>query len=371
MQITYSNDEQRGAGHGILKCTDHTFTKGGYSVALERASDHCFLAGNGEWGSQQIWLPVDKGTTAGTELQLLLGPSIVDQLDTQERYRVHVTSEDGFSAKALLQVKDIDYSSPETLSNTVIVPPPQAAANLSKETPQKTTSVAQDPKTTATPENAENSNPSSASELAPDYTLTASRPHSRSKLPVMSGIVLILALLGTGAWYFLYSQPEPPQRQEATPVPEALNPDSQIRPPSPDVQQQPVSQAETTPPLTAEERVKLFFGGKEITPSAAATLCRELPTGTPTEQDAVYRLYYFAGENGETSVLMDYASCLDPTKPQWGSINKDAVAAWEIYEKARVNNPEAANAQQALRSWLEQKAETGDVRARFWLDRLP
>ena len=168
--------------------------------------------------------------------------------------------------------------------------------------------------------------------------------------------------------------PNTPEPQDAAPsaaAPETAAPQEPNQsgdPAAADRPEQPAAAPEPQAPTAGTEvRVQSFFNGGERTPQAAARLSRELPAGTPAEQDAVYRLYYFAGENGESSVLMDYAACLDPGKPQWGSIDKDAPAAWELYEKAKGTQPQAASAQQALRTWLEQKAAAGDARAARWL----
>lgn len=376
MHISYSNDTQRGAGHGILTCMGEHFTGGNYSIAIERASDRLFLSGSNEWGAQQTYLPVGTAKAHTEELQLLLGPTIVDQLDTQERYRIHLASDDGLAAKALLQVADIVYSSFGPLNNAVAVPPPPAGTVLP-----------------ATPEEPVNE---PAAEQQPDAMLPdmktlaeedahaaedpaeKSHPARRFLLPV--ALVVLLLLLCGGAWFFLHTPSQQPPLPETTPDTATENPPSPAQqppvqqPPAPNnTQQPPAAQQEdpATPAPTAEERVKLFFQGQEITPEAAARLSRELPSGTSAEQDAIYRLYYFAAEHDEASVLMDYAACLDPTRPQWGTINKDAVAAWEVYEKTKSRRPEAAEAQRALRTWLEQHAADGDGQAKYWLQQLP
>ncbi len=374
MHISYSNDTQRGAGHGILTCRDAPFTKGNYSIAIERASDRLFLSGNSEWGAQQTYLPVSTAKAHTEELQLLLGPAIVDQLDTQERYRIHLTSDDGLAAKALLQVADIAYSSFGSLNNAVAVPPPPTDTMLSA-SPEE---PANEPAAEQQPDAMLPDMETLAEEDAHAAEKPAEKSYSAKRFLIPVALVLLLLLCG-GAWFFLHTPSQQPPRPEITP-------DTATENPQPPAQQPPVQQAAASntqqpsaaqqenivaPAPTVEERVKLFFHGQEITPEAAARLSRELPAGTPAEQDAIYRLYYFAAEHGEASVLMDYAACLDPTRPQWGSINKDAVAAWDVYEKTKSGRPEAAEAQRALRTWLEQRAHDGDGQAKHWLQQLP
>ena len=153
-----------------------------------------------------------------------------------------------------------------------------------------------------------------------------------------------------------------PESEKAVPEKPAATPEK----PAPAAPAAPAAAA----PQTPEQRVTLFFGGKDRTPEQAAALSRELPVATKADQDAVYRLYYFASENGELSVIMNYAACLDPSKPQWGNINKDAQAAWELYTRAKATRPEAAEAQQNLKTWLEREAAAGNAQAKLWLTGL-
>lgn len=374
MQISYTNDEQRGAGYGILHCTDVPFTVSGCCISMQRASDRCFLANNGEWMAQQVFLPVATSASGPGTLQLSIGPGIVDQLDTQERYRIHLASDDGKTATAQLQLSNIIYSVGETLTNTATVPQPSAPTDTQASPPPPTPPVPVEetpPLDTATPQ--ENIPPDKDAEALPPPPPEASPTGKGKGLLLAVLLLLALGLVGGGVWYYLHRTSTPaPVPSSGTDTPEPPQPEAlpQKAPQTPDTAS-PATAPTAPPKRTVEEQVQLFFGGKEITPEAAARLSRELPTGTGAEQDAVYRLFYFAGEHGEASVLMDYAACLDPSRPQWGSINKDAVAAWEIYEKAKASHPEAGDAQKALRTWLNQKAAAGDAQAKYWLQQLP
>ena len=389
MKITYENDLQRGPGNGRLRCSEEHFPEGGYAAAFERASDHFFLGGLGEWGAQKTFLPITGEREGNGGITLLIGPGVVNQLDTQERYRVHLQSPDGAVFKAQLGIQEIIYSAVQTLNNT--------AAPLTPDKPEP--APPQQPEAEPAPPNTQEELPAEKApqteQPPPDGALTLPGPQAR-KSGAMLPLLLVAALLllaggGGAAWWFFLRQPQPPavETPEAPSAPEqaeAPQPSTE-RPPDPAVGSfledaaKPQPQAEKpaepapspapAPPPGAEERVRLFFSGQGRTPEAAAQLSRELPRETPAEQDAVYRLYYFAGEHGEQSILLEYAACLDPAKPQWGSIGKDAPAAWRIYEKAKATQPGAVAAQNNLKSWLEQKAAAGDAQAALWLRRLP
>ncbi|MDD6180454.1 MAG: hypothetical protein PUB01_00025 [Desulfovibrionaceae bacterium] len=388
MNISYENDARRGPGNGILRCSGAALAAGRHSFALMRASDHLYLGGD-DWVAQKTaLLPVDERMDNG-DLLLFIDASVVNQLDTQERYRVLLRGEDGEELKAVLSARDIIFG------------PVPGTALLHEPAPQPAPAPVPMPEA-AVPEPVP----------GPDHLDdTPPPPPARRNmlLPCVLGALLLLALAGAGAWYFLRTPPPPPpaaqeqpqngeqtaqqenpaeapaasessaipntpEPQDAAPsaaAPETVAPQEPNQsgdPAAADRPEQPAAAPEPQAPAAGTEvRVQSFFNGGERTPQAAARLSRELPAGTPAEQDAIYRLYYFAGENGESSVLMDYAACLDPGKPQWGSIDKDAPAAWELYEKAKGTQPQAASAQQALRTWLEQKAAAGDARAARWL----
>ncbi|MBO4369415.1 MAG: hypothetical protein J5803_04885, partial [Desulfovibrio sp.] len=61
----------------------------------------------------------------------------------------------------------------------------------------------------------------------------------------------------------------------------------------------------------------------------------------------------------------------DPSKPAFGSIEKNALEAWRLYEKAKAGNPEAEQRQHELRTWLTKAAQNGDKKAIEALRQLP
>ncbi len=361
MHITYENDTERGPGHGILRCQageGERFPEGSCTLALERSSDHFFLGAN-DWGGQKSFLAIDTERTEAGTLLLLLGPDIIDRLDAQEKYRAHVQGADGSTCKPATFCPEGLIVSPAGTPGRVAAaataqpevpkppPPPPTPPESPPEPPPETPPVVAPPL----------EKPIEEAPRFDEPEVREAPKKDRSLLwVVIVALVLLLLLAGAGAaWYFLKGRtPKPPPVE---PSPTATTP---VQVPTP---QAAASQ-------TTEDRVRAFFAGNNRTPPAAAALSRELPKESAADQDAVYRLYYFAGERGESSVLMDYAACLDPGKPQWGSIGKDAPAAWDIYEKAKATHPEAAQAQQNLKTWLQQEAASGNAQAVGWLRQI-
>lgn len=115
----------------------------------------------------------------------------------------------------------------------------------------------------------------------------------------------------------------------------------------------------------ARGRVATFFAG-ERDPEAAMRLAADLDTETSEQQDAVFRLYYYAAEQDHPQGAVRYAECLDPSRPAWGTVKKDGAEAWYYYGKS----PEGENARRELKAWAEQAARNGDAAAAGWLKEM-
>lgn len=351
MKISYSDDTRRGAGHGILTCRDADFPAGAWSLALLRASDQASLAADGNggslWAGETRFLPVETEPEPGGGLAVLLGPDVVDALDPLEQYLVTLKPEQGEPLKARLQVRGITYSPDGALDNTGA----RAAAPAVAATPQPPADPPAEPAAPETP-----------------LTLPPETPPAARRFSPVLVAVLVAALLagGLGAWRFFAAK----AKEETA----ALSGGETASAPAARSGAASGSSLPATP-RTAEEQVRAFFSGPDVTAAAALKLAAELPKATPAEQDAVYRLYYFAAENEAPGAFLPYAACLDPAAPRWGSIDKDAAAAYAAYAKAAASDAKAAKAaleaQTRLRAWLDREAAAGNARARAWLQELP
>lgn len=354
MKISYSDDTRRGPGHGILTCSGADFPAGAWSMALLRASDQASLAtdGNGGslWAGETRFLPVETEPASGGGLTVLLGPDVVNALDPLEQYLVTLRREQGEPLKARLQVRGVTYSPDGALDNTGA----RAPAPATEPTPRPRAPAGPDPAPT-TPAEVE-----TPLAMAPETPPAARRPS-----PVLAvALAAVLLAGGLGAWKFFDAQ----ARKETA----ALSGEQD----APAARNGAASGNSLPPtPATAEEQVRAFFSGPDVTAAAALKLAAGLPKDTPAERDAVYRLYYFAAENEAPGAFLPYAACLDPAAPQWGSIDKDAAAAYAAYAKAAAGDAKVAKAameaQARLRAWLDREAAAGNARARAWLQELP
>lgn len=358
MKISYSDDTQKGPGHGIFTFSEALFPDGPYTMAVLRASDQASLAATDQgaaWVGESRFMPVDAEVTPEGGLAIAIGPGVVNALDPLEQYLVTLKPGQGDPLKARLQVRGITYSPDRALDNTGMKAQEAAPAKAAQPKPEP------EPK----PEPAPRPEPAPAEAAAEPLRMNPEPPAgevtrpARRMSPVL--VVAVLAALlagGLATWKFFDSKA---QEEEAAlsgkPGPEA-----------------PATTLPATP-KTAEEQVRAFFSGPDVTAAAALKLAGELPRNTPAEQDALYRLYYFAAGQEAPGAFMPYAASLDPAEPKWGTIEKDAAAAYAAYAKAAASDPKVAKqaleAQTRLRAWLEREAGAGNAQARAWLQELP
>jgi len=117
--------------------------------------------------------------------------------------------------------------------------------------------------------------------------------------------------------------------------------------------------------VSVREQVRDFFGQNTRNGKDALNLAKQIKVQSPEDEDALYRLYYFAANQGkEKEGLVGYANFLDPTTPLMGSIKKNAVEAWNSYKEA--------GAQQELtrlEKWLKENSQNNNE-AQKWLKTL-
>lgn len=385
MNVHYSSDARRGPGYGILTCSDpeggSAFPPGAYSLALLRASARDYLApapGAAVWVGETRFFPVTAEHEQHGVLRVLVGPEVVNALDPQEQYQVTLRPEaaDGDTGGTTpaftgrLRLSGVTVVPGGSLDNTPDAPKSAPLVQSVQPVPPvpPVPPVEEASAEPAQPEPAGPAGPADEDTAPLAMTPRADPPRARRLVPLL---LLALALVagGIAAWQFFGGK--------AAEERAALNPAAQPATPAAPATQAgaaPQGQQEQTP-LSAEEQVRRFFSGPDITAKAALALAAGLPLKTTAEQDAAYRLYYFAAEQEAPAAFMPYAACLDPACPQWGSIEKDAPAAYAAYAKAAAADPKTAKAaleaQTRLRAWLDSQARAGNARASAWLRELP
>ena len=370
MQIKYINNLKRGPGHGYLLISGEPLSTGSYSLSCQRAVDQLYLNADGEWQEYgtNIELLGQWEPSQGI-LYLPLPPTIVDSLNTSDNYKIYLFSKDTSreSLKGRLKIQEIIYTPGKALNSSVILPDDE------KPKPKP------EPEPTPPPPP-----PPPVEEVLPVQTLTIEpepAPKKRVLWPIILVAILLLALLGYIIWDKWLKPPEPKQNI-STPVPALTEPKKtpeknsvkdlptqasqpQLAPKSEDLKA-PAPKMPAPKPLTINQQVREFFRNPNRTPAKAADLAKTINPQTPEDKDAVFRLYYFAVSNGDKAVIMPYAACLDPSKPDWGTINKNGAEAYHLYQQAGTDEARAASAN--LKAWLEKAKKEGNRKAAAWLD---
>ncbi len=115
-----------------------------------------------------------------------------------------------------------------------------------------------------------------------------------------------------------------------------------------------------------KSRVAEFLKSETKDSESAMELAEDLEPQTAHDQDLIFKLYYFAAMRDNEKGSLRYAECLDPSKPAWGSIEKDPVEAWEYYGKSS----DGISMRQNMKDWVEREANNGNSQAKKWLKKL-
>lgn len=372
------------------------------TLACQRSSDQFYLAQNGgDWTAhvQNLELPCSR---EGDELVFQLGPEYVNYLE-RGNHRLTLQANGEKLGTMSLHIENVQ---PQILGGSGAMKPQLAreaqAAKIERDLAQEEPAqeIPEPQKDTVVPEPAkpepeqQKTEPAKA-EIAKAATVDAAaqkpkpvpaagKTSSGTKAAIILAIlVMICAGVGTAIYQNFYANKtaEEPVVENVPPVQEEQKEEEKAKPeeePAP-AQQQPVVEkavpaqpqqveiVQTAPQATARERARSFFANQNKTPQGAYELTKDLETTTPEQQDAAFRLLYYAISNNYAPAFAAYATCLDPTTPPWGTIQKDGATAWEYYKKA--GTPEGAAAADKVLDWTKQNASS-NAKAREWLQQM-
>lgn len=343
MIIDLQNDPSKGPGYGILTFSQIMAPDSPWFISIQRSSDHNFVTQTGKWVGENFFMTIPGEATSSGELTFPLGPEIIDALDNNERYRVSIKGEGGDLQHGLLNIISIVHSQETSLDNTAR---PEEKP-LRKETPVTPAPPAPEPAPIPEP------SPHRAPD-EPELPLTPP-PQAKAKNAWWRYAIIALLALGALAWYWF----DPRNKSEETTAPVVAEEKSD----------EPKETPDTPKSMSAQERVDRFFASNDKSAAGAMKLYTEIPKSTEADQDAAYRLLYFASENGDAQGLLEYGKALDPSQGKWGSIEKDGFLAYTAYAKAIEGNAEGAKAaQDNLIDWLNKESQAGNSKARGWLN---
>ena len=328
MKALYTNDTAKGPGNGFLQITeaDQISSFEGITFGIKRASDQKSL-GMGGWQPAESFL-APHGISLGEEgVALVVGPEVVDHLDSQETYRITLKGADGATAVSSLRVPEVAYS---------LAVGGQGIGSTAKPEPKPTPPPPPPPPPMPTPEPLPMPEPEPMPEALP--TPPPAPEKKGSKLPLIIGIlVLLLAGGGIGAWMHF---------KDKSPAPVAAAPK----------------------PFIAQAREHL--AGK-AEPAASLEMAEKF-RGEKDGADAAFLLAEDAAQKGDAKAMLITGSFYDPadTSPA-GSIVKDPLEAFSWYTKAqKAGNPDAQARIDALKKWAEAEAAKGSAAAKDLLKKF-
>ncbi|MBQ7617807.1 MAG: hypothetical protein IJS50_02930 [Desulfovibrio sp.] len=356
MNVRFLQNQTQGPGHAFLVCAGEDFRSATYQVTLQRSGDRCYLNASGEWGAPRVEFPLKGGEVDGS-LTLPLGPRLVSALSVKETYKLSLQLPNK-TYSARLRISEITYPTEASLDQTIL---PTAPLTCEKANSTQAEQVEE--------------------EVAKDEPKADLKANSKKKaLLALLGFVAALSLI-LGVFFWFTSEDEAKKVAENAPNPSQAQTKA-AHGELPEAKGQPqkapqasaassAGEASGSRSLTCEEEVLQFFANPLRSQAEAAELARRLPKSTVSEQDAVFRLYYFAVYHGEPSLYLDYAKALDPSKPTFGTIQKNAPEALRFYQRAKESSPEAGDAYAKLVAWLKDQANHDPAAAKWWQEVAP
>jgi len=372
MKAAFENNMERGRGYARLRLSEVANpSSGGWRFSLCRGSDMTYLGRSG-WQNSEDFTEPETYAADGDDLILHIGPDVVDKLDPNENYRITLQSDSQSSQKATFAITSLN----RTLMDT--------QGHISSGSAKKIVAPAPQPQ------------PAPDLEPAPEDTAPSVPPPlpetpKKSHLPIILAALLVLALLGGGggAYWFMSKKsgtpevvppapvqteekPEPTKPEPPEPVKQEEKPEpAKDAPPEPVKQEEKPEPAQAAPPPPVSTRVQANkYLGASPTAQGARELAATLQQSSAEDQDAVYRLWYFAADAGDAAACLHLARTVDPALPAWGSIMKNGAEAWSLYAKAAPQHPDAANAMHTLKQWMEQEAAKGNKDAIGWIRKI-
>ena len=190
------------------------------------------------------------------------------------------------------------------------------------------------------------------------------KSRERLWIVVIAGIVglVVIVVAGYLVWKSFQVDEVKPQAVPKAELPRMANlpPKKEAIPPPP-----PPSYTPDAPAL--EKARKALRDG--ISPEEAVALANSL-TESPERADAAFLLLEFAADSGNAVAALAVARYYDPTeKEPSGTIRKSPESAYDWYTVALAGGQQSAETRLAqLRSWVEEQATQGSIKARDLLN---
>ncbi len=316
-------------GHGLLVLPSVTHDAldplGQVEILVQRNQDSRFLALDSNWSASQTWHQVDRALSSGDDVELVLGPGIIDPLveNTQMTYLLQLRCGESLM-QGVLRIREGVLSS-------------HAAGSTSDPIARVSGRVAAAPEVThAVPEQVVTSEADAQPQPAPE-----------KKSSHLGWILLIALIVSIAAGFFVWSS----MKGTATPSSVATQPSLNAAPAPSTAPPAPCSLAA----LSATKDDLTFLQECLKTNPEAAQILEVIGAAKASKRcDLMQRLYAFKSQSGDTAVAFAYAREFDPEFHQVGCIaSPDKATAVYWYELVLSKQPDNADAKarvQALKN---------------------
>ena len=354
------------------------------TLVVQRSTDQCYMGqgGMGAWTMKEenVALPCER---QGDALHFHLGPEYVNYLEPGN-YRIRLRAGETEVGQARMKI--------DSVQTEAIAGSGAMQAQAGREAPS---APMVPPQPQPEPEPELEPAPAAESEPAPIPMPEPEQPaQGKSKVPLLVAALVLLCLAGGVAYYFSQqggdnaaaqneqaAQAEQAENERNAAEDAAKKAEEERKAAEARAEQERLAKEEAARKAEQERiaveaaaqkadargRARAFFASADRTPKGAVALAQELDVNSDEQKDAVFRLFYYAANEDYAPAFTQYASCLDPTSPQWGTITKDGATAYEFYKKA--NTPEGNSAADKVLEWVKQNAQT-DAKAREWLRQM-
>ena len=358
MRASIMADSGRGPGNGIIEIFDAgSVSDPGFT--LLRASDGKCLGPRG-WQESETLLTPDAWDNDGGSLRLAVGPTVVDEVDNLDAYRISLRG----VGSCALAVKSLAYShiagGHGMGAATPVAPAPQPAP-----APEPVVESPEPPLAFEEPQQP-------APQLEDPLTMNTQQPEkSGGKGMLVALLVLALVAAGAAAWWFLLREPEkaplptPPAQSQNADKPQNTD-QTQPKPAEAPKQGADAAKPALTPLASAREQLR----GQAL-PDVSLAMAKPLrkADATPEETDAAFLLLEDAAQKGDAEAMFFVGQFYDPasTLPR-GSIPADLTQAKRWYDQAAQKaQPQAKAALDKLKEYARGLEAKGDAEARALL----
>ena len=345
MKVTFTQDIVHGPGYGAIQVTDAPETAGAPTFSLQDTSTEEYLTDDGTWVGYKARITPVQHASVDSTLTLVIPPVVLAQLDAMQTYRFFLGDAPVGCPARLPQELPAGYVT-ASWSGTGAMPEMAAPAPVTPAAPEPEPTVEPEPELKPAPE--------------PEIETPQEPEKPKAKTALIIGVIVLLALMAAGAFWFLGRDKGGNTAEPAAPTEQVAEPAAQPAA-TPDVGQAPAQSPQAAKGFLASARQHLAGSAN---PDESLSMARPLRVAGASEADSdgAFLLIEDAAEKGSPEAMFLLAQFYDPLcELPHGTIQPDLEQAHAWYRQAEDAGVEGATAAlAALRAEVQQRADAGD-----------